>query len=85
MFKLLKKLFVVLCLILFSLAGYAQDKQKITEEDYTNSSVEMADSFRKEGKIYVLTGIIVVILGGVLFYLVVLDKKIAKLEKQLDK
>lgn len=61
----------------------AQDKIKITEEDYTNQQVEMADQFRAEGKIYVLTGIILIVVVGMISYLVVIDRKVSRLEKQL--
>ncbi|HEX7015594.1 MAG TPA: CcmD family protein [Cyclobacteriaceae bacterium] len=44
--------------------------------------VEMADTMRAEGKIYVVVGIILIVLAGMLVYLFMLDKKIAKLEKE---
>lgn len=44
--------------------------------------VEMADSMRANGKIYVVVGIIVIILSGMVGYLVMLDRKISKLEKE---
>ena len=79
----MKRVLIVLVFVILSVAGFAQDKIKITEEDYKNEQVEMADNFRKEGKIYVLTGVICLILGGMLIYLVVIDRKISKIEKQL--
>ncbi len=54
---------------------------------FTTSSlaqpVEMADTMRSEGKIYVLVSIIVSILAGVFIYLIVIDKKVTKLENRL--
>ena len=44
--------------------------------------VEMADKFRADGKIYVVLAIILVILGGLFFYLIRIDRKVAKLEEQ---
>lgn len=43
-------------------------------------NAEMADAMRSEGKIYVLLAIILIILGGVFLYLVVLDRKLTRLE-----
>lgn len=43
---------------------------------------EMADTMRSEGKIYVLVAIILVILAGVTFYLLRLDRKISRLESE---
>lgn len=79
----MKKLFIILLISLFAFKGYSQEKKEITEQDYTNSDVEMADKFRSEGKIYVLTGIILVILFGTITYLIVIDRKVSKLEKEL--
>lgn len=65
-----------------SVAG--QDKTPITESDYSNNEVPMADKLREDGKIYVLTGIILIILVGTLTYLVIIDKKVGKIEKSLN-
>ena len=43
--------------------------------------VTMADTFRADGKIYVVVPIISVILGGLFPYLFSLDRKISKIEK----
>lgn len=48
-------------------------------------TVEMADSFRANGKIYVVVAVLTVITIGLLAYLFVLDKKISKLEKEIKK
>lgn len=45
---------------------------------------EMADSFRADGKIYVVVAIILIILLGVFVYLFLLDKKVRKLEDQFN-
>lgn len=42
--------------------------------------VEMADRLRADGKIYVVVAIILVILTGFILYLVLLDRKVKKLE-----
>jgi hypothetical protein len=42
---------------------------------------EMADVMRSEGKIYVVVGIILIILAGLIIYLFVQDKKLSKIEK----
>lgn len=44
---------------------------------------EMADALRQDGKIYVVVAVIVVILVGVLAYLVSIDRKVSRLEKEL--
>lgn len=44
--------------------------------------VEMADTFRAEGKIYVVVSIMSIILIGIAAYLFNLDRKISKLEKK---
>jgi hypothetical protein len=48
---------------------------------YGQEQAEMADSFRAEGKIYVVVAIVLIVLAGLIFYLFLMDKKIKKLEK----
>ena len=55
---------------LFILNAVAQD-----------SSAEMADTFRSNGKIYVVVAVILTILAGIILYLIRLDRKISRLEK----
>jgi cobalamin synthase len=45
---------------------------------------EMADTMRSEGKIYVVVGIILIVLVGLIVYLVLTDRKVSRLEKQLS-
>ena len=47
--------------------------------------VEMADVMRSNGKIYVVVGVVAVVLLGLLFYVVTLDRKVSRLENKLDK
>ncbi|HEY4111662.1 CcmD family protein [Puia sp.] len=49
----------------------------------TTKTVEMADGLRANGKIYVVVLVLVTILAGVILYVVRLDRKIHKLEKDL--
>jgi len=45
------------------------------------SNVEMADTFRSNGKIYVVVAVIITIFAGIILYLIRLDRKLTKLEK----
>lgn len=45
------------------------------------TDVEMADAMRANGKIYVVIIVLLVIFAGVITYLILLDRKISKLEK----
>ena len=69
----MKKIFTLFILTLFSISALAQEE------------VEMADVMRSNGKIYVVVGIILIVLLGVVAYLFLLDRKISKLEKELKK
>lgn len=46
-----------------------------------NETVEMADSMRSNGKIYVVVAVILTIFAGIILYLIRLDRKISKLER----
>lgn len=45
------------------------------------NNVQMADTMRSNGKIYVVVAVIVTIFAGILLYLIRLDRKLTKLEK----
>jgi hypothetical protein len=46
-----------------------------------NQGPEMADALRKDGKIYVVVLVLATIFAGIIAFLVRLDRKISKLEK----
>lgn len=64
----MKKLISILTLTLFTFFANAQD-------------VKMADVMKENGKIYVVIAVMLTILAGLVLYLVRLDRKISKLEK----
>lgn len=47
-----------------------------------NTQPEMADALRENGKIYVVVLVLATIFAGILAFLVRLERKISKLEKQ---
>ena len=47
-----------------------------------SASVEMADTFRSNGKIYVVVAVMLTIFAGIILYLVRLDRKVTRLEKE---
>jgi len=58
-------------MLLSTLATFAQEKE-----------VGMADTMRSNGRIYVVVAVMLTILIGLILYIVRLDKKISKLEKE---
>ncbi len=62
----------IAALLLLSFTTYAQDK------------VEMADSMRNNGKIYVVVAVCMTILIGLFVYVIILDKKISRFEKNKE-
>jgi CcmD family protein len=63
----------LLALLLFSFSSFAQQ----------NNEAEMADALYQSGKIYVVVSVLSIIFIGIVIYLIVLDKKISKLEKEI--
>lgn len=51
---------------------------------HAQQETEMADGLRADGKIYVIVAIILIILAGLIVYLVLLDKKVKRLEDSLE-
>lgn len=68
--KSLKYLFALVCSVIATRAG-AQN-------------AEMADTFRADGKIYVVVAIVLIVLSGLITYLFLLDRKMNRLEKMFD-
>lgn len=67
---MIKKLSLVAFMACSALLVQAQD-----------STVEMADAMRKNGKIYVVAAVVLTILVGLFLYLFRLDGKISNIEK----
>lgn len=55
-------------------------KISVTQRDYENTEVTMADTFRAEGKIYVVVAVLSTIFAGIIVFLVVTESKLKKLE-----
>jgi len=49
---------------------------------FASAETEMADSMRANGKIYVVVAVLATIFAGIFAYLVMLDRKISKAEKE---
>jgi CcmD family protein len=47
-----------------------------------NAQTEMADTLRSNGKIYVVVMVLATIFAGIFAFLVYLDRKISKMEKE---
>ena len=77
----MKKVLTIV-LLCFSLSLAAQDKIEITEKDYTNTEVPMADVMRSNGKIYVVVGVVMVIFAGMIIFMVNTERKVSKLEQE---
>ena len=45
--------------------------------------VEMADTLRESGKIYVVVAVLTIIFLGIILYLIAIDRKLSRLEKQI--
>lgn len=48
------------------------------------AEVAMADTMRSSGKIYVVVAVLVLILVGVLFYLINTERRLGRLEKEIE-
>jgi len=78
--KGVKKIIIILGLLI-SMNLWGQQKIKLTEGDYNNKSVDMADKFREDGKIYVVVGVLAIILTGMILYIFFIDRRLQQMEK----
>ncbi|MDZ7934218.1 MAG: CcmD family protein [Emticicia sp.] len=67
----MKKIISLLVILLTSFNLFAQEE------------VQMADQMRADGKIWVVVGVIAIVFVGIITYLILLDRKISKIEKSL--
>jgi hypothetical protein len=63
--------------------GWTWSLKAMAQDGAADRKVEMADSFRANGKIYVVIAVALIILLGLLFYVSRLDRKISKYEKEV--
>ncbi len=75
--KILYAPLITLYCMLISAVCYAQDTLTSDEKP------QMAVGMRSNGKIYVVVAVVVTILLGVVLYLINLDRKISRLEKEI--
>jgi uncharacterized membrane protein YqhA len=68
------KLKYLLALVLFMIPALGSIAQAA-------DPVEMADTMRSNGKIYVVIAVILTILAGLILYLVRIDRRVSRLEK----
>ncbi len=67
--------FIAFCsLLTSSLLSFGQETNK----------VEMAEVLRSNGKIYVVVAVIAIIFIGLIIFLITIDRKVKKLEKQME-
>ena len=69
---MIKRSLLSLSLLLFNIAIWAQKPE-----------VQMADTMRDNGKIYVVVAVILAIFIGIILYLIRLDRKMTRLEKDI--
>ena len=50
-----------------------------------NNEIEMADAMVANGKIYVVVGVLLIVFICIITYLIMIDRKVSKLEKQIKK
>ena len=70
--KLFSRFSLLLCGLLMSTILFAQEKP------------EMADTMRSNGKIYVVVAVCLIILVGLFLYVMTIDRKLTRLEKNKD-
>ena len=68
--NIVRKFVVLFFALSYALTGIGQD-----------GKVEMADAMRDNGRIYVVVAVVLTILAGLIFYLVRIDRKVSRLEK----
>jgi hypothetical protein len=74
MYNFFLRVFFFISLVMLTVSAKAQDSLK-------NEKPQMADGMRSNGKIYVVVTVVVIILAGLFIYLIQIDRKLSRLEK----
>ena len=77
--NLLARMAGLLCLLQFVLFTTTTALAQAPSPD----APQMADGLYQSGKIYVVVAAVVIIVAGLLFYLISLDRKVSKLEREI--
>jgi len=73
---MIKKTALLFLLSFSSICAFAQE---------ATGTIEMADGLRSSGKIYVVVGVLTIIFTGIVIFLISIDRKLSKLEKEYRK
>jgi len=71
--KIIITIGIIICITIECCSLFAQEK------------VEMADVMRDNGKIYVVVAVLSVVFLGIIIFLISLDRKVKKLEEDINK
>ncbi len=74
--KMKRLFFFYFLFLIFHSFGFAQ-------QNTMHDAPQMADSFRAEGKIYVVVLVLSVVFACLAAYLIIIDRKISKLERRI--
>jgi hypothetical protein len=74
MVKISQRFLFFVCFTLGMLSCYAQDST-------LHEKPQMAELMRSNGKIYVVVTVLLIILAGIFIYLIQLDRKMSRMEK----
>jgi len=69
----MKKILSLLFSLVIAIHCFAQDTKP-----------EMADAFRSSGKIYVVVCVASIVLAGLIVYLITIDRKVGRIEKEIE-
>ena len=70
---MMKRLISLLSCLLITIAGYSQ----------TTDAPQMGDTFRSEGKIYVVVLVLSIVFVCLATYLIIIDRRLKKLEDKI--
>jgi hypothetical protein len=74
MVKISQRFLFFVCFALCMLSGHSQDSTQ-------HEKPQMAELMRSNGKIYVVVTVLLIILAGIFIYLIQLDRRMSRMEK----
>jgi len=74
----------VLKVIVFFLLSFIIFIPYSIAQEMDEKSVDMADTMRTEGKIYVVVAVVVILFTGLFIYAINTDRKLSRIEKEIQ-
>lgn len=74
---------IIVAISVYIMLSFLAFTPTVSGQDEKEANIEMADTMRSEGKIYVVVLVVAIVFTGLVLYAINTDRKVSKLEKEI--